>query len=452
MKRHATSLDRYRHKRHFRRTPEPSPERRARWRPDAPHFVVHEHAATQLHYDLRLEINGVLVSWAVPKGPSYMPSEKRLAVRTEDHPLAYGDFQGTIPEGEYGGGEVLLWDRGTFEVEPPATAEEGLESGHLTVTLHGQKLEGKWHLVRMRVQRGKENWLLFKARDGQERGKAMLTHPERVLFPADGFTKKDVFDYYRAVADVLVPVLADRPIEVQQWPEGIGRPGFFRQKVAHTPDWVRLLEVKHQTRTIPHINVDRPETLLWLANQSALTLHMWSSRLPRLSEPDWVVFDLDPGTGTFDELITVALALRERLEELGLSSAPKTSGKRGLHVLVPLARGHTYVDVRRFALRILQEVGEAHPELATTERSIRKRHGRIYLDAMQNARGKTVVAPYSLRALDGAPVSTPLGWSEVTRRLRPAHFNLKTMPSRLERVGDLFAPALGVRQSLPRLH
>lgn len=281
-------------------------------------------------------------------------------------------------------------------------------------------------------------------------GHAHLTHGERVLFPRRGLTKADVFAYYGEVAPLLVPVLTDRPIAVQQWPGGVHAPGFFRQQLSGTPDWVPTLRVRHKEKTLHHVNVKHPDVLLWLANQSALTLHMWLSHAPRLGQPDWVVFDFDPGKGGWDSVITVACAMRRKLEALGMESVPKTSGKRGLHILVPLAPGHTYARARHFADTLAAELADELSDIATVERTLSKRRGRLYIDAGQNARGKTVVAPYSLRGLEGAPFSAPLKWSEVTRRLEPSRFNLGTLRQRLDKVGDLFAPALKGAQHLPK--
>ncbi|MFB1479325.1 DNA ligase D [Corallococcus sp. RDP092CA] len=853
-------LRRYRTKRDFQRTPEPSPDAVAP-KSEAPRFVIHKHDATRLHYDLRLEIGGVLVSWAIPKGPSHDPSVKRLAVQTEDHPRSYADFEGHIPDDQYGGGDSLLWESGTFEVIPPGDAEAQLKRGHLEVVLHGAKLQGRWHLIRTRPRGGKAQWLLFKAKDayarpgydvtverpesvksgqvethgprkpgvprapkpatpgragprarlaravrepakatrppvspeellervwppmlarlavsdevhdethtyevkydgfravcalthgklafqsrrgndltsrfgrlaaalrelpvkdvvmdgevvaldakgrsrfqllqhteqgaeqrfmvfdllwqdgedlrelpyekrrarletllaqvplpiqlsekldlplsralqearrkgwegliakrkdspytgtrsgdwlklkvvaGQEvvilgylpiknaraksevgalrvgvRGKdgfhdvgkvgtgytakdrrelrwlldatrakkpaamdaptntdtvwvkpkyvaqvnftewtkdgrlrhpvfqglrsdkvprevvrehpapvegaarrgsrrapvhasaraatrsaapqtprgrssrapeVALTHGDRVLFPESGLTKADVFAYYEQVAPLLLPVLADRPLAHQQWPAGIQAPGFFRHELSGIPPWMPTLRVRHEDKTLRHVNVKSTSALLWLANQSALTLHMWLSHAPRLAQPDFVVFDLDPGKGGWKDLVKVATLLHARLDELGLKAFPKTSGKRGLHVLVPLAPGHTYARTQAFADARARELAEELGDIATTARSIRERGGRLYLDAGQNARGKTVVAPYSLRAVEGAPFSAPLDWSEVTGRLDPRRFRLKTLRRRLDAVGDLFAPVLRVKPVLP---
>ncbi|QSQ28368.1 DNA ligase D [Pyxidicoccus parkwayensis] len=280
-------------------------------------------------------------------------------------------------------------------------------------------------------------------------GHAKLTHGDRVLFPSNGLTKADVFAYYREVAPLLVPVLEDRPISVQQWPAGIGAPGFFRHELSGMPSWLPTLRVRHEEKTLRHVNVKDEEALLWLANQSALTLHMWLSHAPRLAQPDMLVLDLDPGRGGWADVVTIAMSLREKLEAHGLRGYPKTSGKRGLHVVVPLAPGHTYARAQAFADRLVAELEEDHGDIATTERSIGKRGGRLYLDAGQNARGKTVVAPYSLRAVELAPFSAPVKWSEVTKRLDPSRFNLKTLRKRLDSVGDLFAEDMKDKQTLP---
>ncbi|MBN8229239.1 DNA ligase D [Corallococcus macrosporus] len=855
-------LRRYKTKRDFHLTPEPSPDAVAP-KAGAPVFVIHKHDATRLHYDLRLEIGGVLVSWAIPKGPSHDPAVKRLAVQTEDHPRSYADFEGHIPDDQYGGGDSLLWESGTFEVVPPGDAAAQLKRGHLEVVLHGAKLKGRWHLIRTRPRGGKAQWLFFKAKDayasadydvtverpesvksgqvetrgprkpgvlrnkrpaapvraapraripktvrkpskaarppsspekllervwppmlarlavsdevhdethayevkydgfravcavtngkiafqsrrgndlsgrfarlaaslrqlpahdvvvdgeivaldekgrsrfqllqhteegteqrfvvfdllwldgedlrelpyeqrrarleklmasvelplqlsdkldlnlsrallearrkgwegiiakrkdspytgtrsgdwlklkvvaGQEvvilgylpiknerakseigalrvgvRGKdgfhdvgkvgtgytsadrrelrwlldatrvkkpsavdapantdtvwvkpkyvaqvnftewtkdgrlrhpvfqglrsdkvpkevvrehpapiegaarrgsrrapvqasartattkapaakktpraksgrspeVALTHGDRVLFPDSGLTKADVFAYYEQVAPLLLPVLADRPLAHQQWPAGIQAPGFFRHELSGIPAWLPTLRVRHEDKTLRHVNVKDTSALLWLANQSALTLHMWLSHAPRLAQPDFVVFDLDPGEGGWKDVVRVATLLHARLDELGLKSFPKTSGKRGLHVLVPLAPGHTYARTQAFADARARELEEELGDIATTERSIRERCGRLYIDAGQNARGKTVVAPYSLRAVEGAPFSAPVEWSEVNGRLDPHRFRLETLKKRLDAVGDLFAPVLRVKQVLP---
>lgn len=805
----------YEEKRRFDVTPEPPPDRGPS-REEGRSFMIHKHHARRLHYDLRLEIEGALASWAVPKGPSLDPADKRLAVETEDHPLAYGDFEGRIPDGQYGAGDSLIWDRGTFDTVPPGQAAAQRAKGHLHLRFEGEKLRGDWHLVRTRRQGGKQQWILFKAKDehadpdrdlleerpesvvsgrvltrgpetraalrtirppprtlleghlppmlaqleratgarlrqqgwfetkydgfralaavshgrvallsrngldleprfphiaaalgelvvgdavldgevaildergvsrferiqwgrndeawffafdllrldgedlrprplrerrdllvsllsnaepplalsevfhvqGREaldlaeargwegvvrkdpssrwvRGRSSawrkwkihadqefvvvgftrtstggdaigslllavwadggfeyvgkvgtgfsakersglfhllmeraverppvrspprmrgatwvepelvvqvrfaewtadgmlrqpalvgfrtdkrpeevvrevpaeqeppaadgttegkdameprlskkelrlfdevrLTHPERILYPRDGITKADVLGYYREVAQPLLAALRDRPLAFQHWNEGIDAPGWFHQNIGNeAAPWMTLVDAPSQSgrRTIRRLLVDSPLALGWLAQNSVLTVHMWSSRIHHLEEPDWVVFDLDPADGEgVEQAIDVAHAVRVLLDELSLPSLAKTSGKRGLHVLVPLLPGHTHRQAVDFALWVARAVEEVLPQV-TLERSKDKRAGRLYLDCFQNGFGKTIVAPYSLRGEDGAPVSAPLRWDEVRAGLDPKAFNLHTMGDRLEEVGDLFA-------------
>jgi len=890
-------LETYRQKRDFEVTPEPGPDAVAPAPAGKLRFMVHKHDATRLHYDLRLEVDGVLASWACPKGPSYDPAQKRLAVETEDHPLAYGDFEGRIPDGEYGAGDSIIWDRGTYDTEPPGQMQAQRRKGHLHLVMNGQKLKGGWHLVRTRPQGGKAQWLLFKAKDGTERpdfdvvverpesvasgrrvtrgperqnrlrgihpdphtlltrvwppmlavlskgtpapasgyvyevkydgyralaavsggkvevrsrndldfgtrfpwvlpalsqivvGEAVLdgelvavdargvsrfqalgdagaehrymvfdllwldgedlrnrpleerrellesvmantraplelaqrvrgeeeqalgeakargwegllaklrgsvytgtrsadwlklkvlgkeelviagwtpisngaaeigallvaarrgtgfvyagkvgtgfdramrrrlltllrkdqvpraavegaprmrdahwvtprhvaelqftewtadgklrhpsfqglredkgpadigqdtpagsaspgrsggratrksgrksatralsparartggaktsarprgaskstkkketsadpgepevggagtgffgttpaegfgtwhsnrdhedsgggtpvmpsaaagpppadvplTHPEKVLFPASHIRKADVRAYDDAVAPALIAALRGRPLSMQQWPQGIGRAGIFRQGATTAPPWIPRVTVQHVDHPLEHIVVDRPETVSWLANQSALTLHMTSSRADTVDSPDWVAFDFDPADG-WEQIVPLALALKGLLDELKLVSVPKTSGKRGLHVFVPIEPGHTHAQALAFADAVASAIAARFPNLATTERSLSRRRGRLYLDTLQNGRLKTMVAPYSIRAVEGAPVSTPLEWDEVDGRLDPAKFDIRTVPGRLRSRGDLFAPALEGGQRLP---
>jgi bifunctional non-homologous end joining protein LigD len=812
-------LPEYEAKRDFAVTPEPAPGAVASHA--EPTFVVHKHDATRLHYDVRLEIDGALASWSVPKGPSYDPAVKRLAIETEDHPLEYGSFEGRIPDGEYGAGDSLIWDKGTCDSVPPGQLSEQRKKGHILVEFHGEKLRGQWHLVRTR-KGPKAQWLMFKAKDGKENpsydvvaerpesvvsgrvvtrgpervgtlrapraapekileayfppmlatlvseappgdwisevkydgyralsacsnrrvamwsrnkldlagrfpgvaralaqitvgdavidgevavldGKGVprfeliqqgskdallfafdllrldgedmrarplherrdllrslisnappevriseevpgpidealeqmrrrgmeglilkarnsqyenrrsrewlklkaqatqelaivgwtpgkgaqagslgalllavadgrggyefagkvgtgfssklraellkqlkpdevdeppargaprmrdahwvkprlvaqvrftewtsdgklrhpafqglradkapeecvrevvsstkttatattktktkketgkgtgkgtqtvtLTNPDRLLYPKDGITKQDVADYYDAVSGPLLRAIEGRPLALVHWNRGIDKPRWFHQNTgADAEPWMTVVDTPTKTKSgaARHLVADRPETLRWLAQHSALELHIWHSRMESLTQPDWVLFDLDPAEGRgIDQAVEVAQILHGMFERLGLPSAVKTSGKRGLHVLVPLAKGHTYDDSQSFALQVGETLAKQVKEI-TLERSKSKRDGRLYFDCMQNGYGKTVIAPYSLRGADGAPVSAPLKWAEVEPGLDPSKLNLRTMPGRLKKVGDLFEPALTQGVRLPR--
>jgi len=282
-----------------------------------------------------------------------------------------------------------------------------------------------------------------------------LTHPERVLYPKDKITKQDVADYYAAVAEAMIATLRDRPLALEHWNQGIGAPSWFHQNVGkEAPPWVTTIETSTRVasrKTVRHLVVDKPETLQWLAQMSVLTIHMWSSRGASLNEADWLVFDLDPAKGKgIEQAIEAAMVMRRLLENLKVPSVPKTSGKRGIHVFVPLAEGYSHEQAADWACAIAGAVSNEVPFM-TVERAIASRRGRLYLDCIQNGYGKTMVAPYSLRAIDGAPVSAPLKWSEITKKLDPLKFNLRTMPERLAKLGDLFARVFEDRTELPEL-
>ncbi|MDP9190582.1 MAG: DNA ligase D [Acidobacteriota bacterium] len=282
-----------------------------------------------------------------------------------------------------------------------------------------------------------------------------FTNLDRVLYPRDRFTKADIVAYYEAVAEPMLHALDDRPLTLEHWNHGIDKPSWFHQNLGkEAPGWLSAIDTPTRTTksgTVRHMLADSVDSLRWLAQMSVLTTHMWSSRAHELEQPDWILFDLDPAKGKgIEQAIEAAIVMRRLLETLELPSVPKTSGKRGIHVFVPLAPGSTHEQVADFACSISEAVAAKVPFL-TVERSLSKRRGRLYLDCMQNGYGKTVVAPYSPRAIDGAPVSAPLQWSEITKKLDPKKFNIRTMPDRLAKIGDLFAAVFENQAKLPKL-
>ncbi|MBV9925205.1 MAG: non-homologous end-joining DNA ligase [Acidobacteria bacterium] len=514
-------LETYRKMRDFRRTPEP---KGAVSKTSGRRFVVQEHHASKLHFDFRLEVGGVLKSWSVPRGPSLDPSEKRLAVETEDHPVEYLKFEGLIPEGEYGAGEHMRWDGGTYEVIGEGTAAEQLEAGRLDFALKGEKLKGAFTLVKMKRREGE--WLLFKRTDefaeegwelrlrkpengvetikgkakgrGQKAkgeieggghtrkfdtaakgGKAVavssalrrkalegdvsvkvgrevvpLTNLGRVYWPDEGYTKGDLVRYYYEIADYILPYLKDRPLIMKRYPGGIKGPFFHQHDVDEAPSFVRTVPLEVEDgggHEVDYIVGDNLATLLYMANLGAVERHPWHSRVGDLEHPDWFVFDLDPGEGVaFETICDVAVTTRDVLARVGLDSYPKTSGSRGIHVYVPVEPVYEYGQIAKLAEQLATVVAREQSKVATVERSKRKRGaGMIYVDHMQNARGKSVVAPYSVRPKPGATVSAPLEWKEVERKkLQTADFHIKNMLGRVGREGDLFEPVLKQRQSL----
>ena len=825
------SLKKYAEKRHFDRTPEPATDGKPHGH--ASHsqlqFCVQRHHASHLHYDFRLEVGGALKSWAVPKGPTLDPDQKRLAMMVEDHPLEYGKFEGVIPKGNYGGGSVMLWDRGTYELLGDASAEEQLARGDFKFRLAGEKLTGEFAIVRMKRGKGNE-WLLIKKRDaaarpgwdpedhaasvlsrrtqeeiargldadpgpasvgastkskraakvptkpladmpkiitpmlaelgkgeppasgdwvyeikwdgvraicfiesgklrmlsrngnvmdkqypelsilphqvharqaiidgeiaaldaqgrpsfellqrrinvaeasaiarlarshpvvfyafdllyldgrdlrdvplierkkllkeilkpndvvrysehfttnarellaavkqqglegiigkrpqsryesrrssdwvkwkvvdsqdfaicgyteGERHGlgalvlgkrapggkltwagnvgtgfdakmvktlfaklaplvtkespleparglprKVIWTKPElicevrfanwteegrlrapvflglredldppparehaallaadlkeatltidkhrlkftnldKLFYPKDGYRKRDLLNYYDAVAPLLLPHLKDRPLSLKRYPNGIEKPFFFQKQVAESfPEWLPTTIAESIEYAI---GGDRA-ALLFLVNLGCIDHNPWMSRVGSLEHPDYVLIDLDPYECGYDKIVEAALWVRGRLDRIELVSYPKTTGGDGMHIFVPLAPRYTYAQVRAFA-EALSALGAAErPDLFTTPRAVSRREkGKVYFDWQQIAEGKTISAPYVLRAYPGAPVATPLAWGEVTPRLRPEQFHLGNAVARFDRVGDLFE---GVLQNPQRL-
>jgi bifunctional non-homologous end joining protein LigD len=513
------SLETYWQKRDFRRTPEP---RGRVAKKNLRRFVVQEHHASHLHFDFRLEIGGVLKSWSVRKGPSLDPSERRLAVATEDHPVEYLKFEGRIPAGEYGAGQHMKWDAGTYTLVEGDDPLAEYERGRMKFELKGEKLRGAFNLIRMGSREGQ--WLLIKSRDefaeagyelelrvadddaakrwrneavgkrakksaGQKvvkkfkarartdeevvpasrlfkraeltgdvaakvgRDVVPLTSLERVYFPQAKLTKGDLIRYYYEVAKHILPYLKDRPLIMKRYPNGIKGPFFHQHDVEQAPDFVRTiqLEVEAGEHTVDYVVGDNLPTLLYMANLGAIERHPWHSRTRNLDRPDWFVFDLDPGEGVkFTTICEVAVTTRKILASLDLESYPKTSGSRGIHVYVPIKAAYDYEQIADFAARVAELIANEHPDAATVERSLKKRgKGTIYVDHMQNARGKSVVAPYSVRPREGAPVSAPLTWREVeAKRITPQDFTITNVLARVRDKGDLFRDVLKNKQTL----
>src|ERR1044071_891332 len=834
------SLEEYRRKRVFSRTPEPSPQNvqtrhvlGAPKPPDKPareegnRFFIQRHSARRLHYDLRLEMDGVLKSWALPNGPTLDPAIKRLAVHVEDHPLDYGSFEGTIPSGNYGAGSVTLWDRGTYEWLGPKTPEQMWESGDLKLRFHGHKIVGEFALVRTNRAKGKD-WLLIKKKDfavregwdpetdtrsvlqgpaeissiegavkaempeslepmlatlgnsvpsgsewlyevkwdgyralcfveggkvrmvsrrgtkldkqfaavaqalaqsvkadaaiidgevvalddngnpsfqrlqnltgfgtkpavkgaapflnffafdllylnGYDLRKAALidrrqllmsillpseivrysehfigkgaelldavrakglegiiakqaqsryeskrsgswikikvttqqdfvvcgyilgerepfgalvlgyykdkklvyagnvgsgftqqslksvfekikplitkkpvlndvpkeigevtwakpelvcvvkftswtnddrlrapvflgmrtevapeevvretgllkeseaaepetpqkrsheallpagkaevaldvdghrlkfTNLNKVFYPADGYTKRDVINFYAAVADLLVPHLQGRPLSLKRYPNGINQDYFFQKDASGFPDWLHREELKDEDDAESKIRAicDDRASLLYLANLGCIDQNPYMCRLDTLEHPDFILIDLDPYHCGYDRIVEAAQLVHEKLRVIGLEGYPKTTGGNGMHIYVPVEPIYVSAQTRQFAEILARWVAAERPDLFTTPRMVSAREkGKVYFDYLQNASGKTISAPYVLRAYPGAPVATPLKWDEFVPGLKPQQFHIANVLRRFDRVGDLFAGVLNKSQEL----
>ncbi|SDE50069.1 bifunctional non-homologous end joining protein LigD [Pseudonocardia oroxyli] len=620
-------LDEYRRKRDRSRTPEPVPAEDPQVTGAGDRFVIQEHHARALHWDLRLERDGVLVSWAVPKGLPVDTETLRLAVRTEDHPLEYLEFSGEIPRGEYGGGTMSIWDTGRYETEKWSERE-------VAFRLHGDRAAGRYVLIKSERDR-RDGWLLKRTEpnparpgatplprdtapmrgvsgaaptgdgwrlqvrfggrrvlveldggrvrvladgdeitvrsladfgpsvgattmlldaelttagelwigdllflDGRDTcalpftdryalleelplagphrrlapvypadpavleavraqgldvvakradspyvpaaesadwveagaraaaaptrgvGRAGLTNPRKVLYPLTGTTKADVLAHYRAVAPVMLPHLADRPVTMVRWPDGVEKPSFFEKDVSrHAPPWIRTERVgtpggRSESADFPLIESE--EGLAWAANLAALELHVpqWTVG-PRggRQAPDLLVFDLDPGEGTtVVECCRVAESIFDVLAEDSLVAYPRTSGGKGLQLYLPVTVTRAEQTIE-FAKALAERLAEESPRTVTSVMAKQRRRGKVFVDWSQNNTAKTTIASYSLRGRARPTVATPVTWEEVRacRRASELVFTADALPARLDEHGDLLEPLLFTeRQRLPR--
>ena len=280
-----------------------------------------------------------------------------------------------------------------------------------------------------------------------------LTHPERVLWPADGLTKADLYDYFGTIAPVMLPHVRDRPVSLQRFRGSVEEGGFFQKDLPRgAPDWIRTVEVPKKGGTVRHILANDRPTLLWLAQQGCVTPHVFPRRADKLDKPDRLVIDLDPSTDDFDGVRRAALACGEALRDTGLEPFAMVTGSRGIHVVAPLKRTRDVGDVLAWSRAFASELAGAHDDELTTEFHKDKRDDRIYVDVARNGAAQTVVPPYAPRPRPGAPVATPLRWEELDDRgLRPDAWTMRTVLERLEDLGgDPWAGIGDAARPLPR--
>jgi bifunctional non-homologous end joining protein LigD len=494
------TLEEYGKKRDFRKTLEPPGDLGGPGSDTL--FVIQKHDARQLHYDLRLESDGVLKSWAVPKGPSMNPRDKRLAVPTEDHPLSYADFEGVIPKGEYGAGTVEVWDRGVFVNLKPKGETNSItankEEGLIEVWIEGEKLKGGFALVR--TKEGKdETWLLVKMRDSEAgrdgnpvedlpdsvltgrtldeiaagKGylpedppnvrvsingrKLALTNLNKVLYPEARFSKADVLNYYMGIAPYIMPHLESRLLTMKRYPDGVEGDFFYEKSCpGYKPDWLAVTEAG-SSKKVAYCTIEDQAGLVWIANLASLELHVMLSRSDDVSKPTMVVFDLDPGEGMdILDCSEAAGNLRTVLAGLGLKCFAKTSGGKGLHVLVPLNTPASFQETKDFAHAVALMMQERHPDaiVSNMRKALRKR--KIFVDWSQNDRHKTTVCAYSLRAQPRPTVSAPVTWEELDSAVGKKdksllYFEAADVLERVRKEGDLFKPVVVTEQGLPEL-
>ena len=283
-----------------------------------------------------------------------------------------------------------------------------------------------------------------------------VSNLDKLFWPEQGLTKGDLLEFYRDIAPTLLPYLNDRPFIMRLWPDGISGKNFYRWRLpAHAPEWLERFVYQLQTaqRTAEMPIVDDPAELIWVVNQGVIEMHPWVATRQHPEQPSWMFFDLDPVASVpFERVLEVAGWIGEMLDALGLLGLPKTSGGDGVHIFVPLAPGYSFEEVRAWLSSFIEQLEHHHPGAVTSDKRLAAREGKVLIDYSQNAMGKSIVAPYSVRAKPGAPVSTPLRWDEVREgKLRSGDFTIRTVRDRLEQVDDIFRAICNHAQPLPKL-
>ncbi|UCD25269.1 MAG: DNA ligase D, partial [Gemmatimonadota bacterium] len=279
-----------------------------------------------------------------------------------------------------------------------------------------------------------------------------FTNLDKVFWPEERYTKGDLIDYYRSVSQWLLPYLENRPVVMTRYPDGIDGKSFFQKDAPKfAPDWIRRLRLwsEGSERELDYFVADDLESLLYIINLGTIPLHVWSSHVNALETPDWCILDLDPKEAPFTDVVKIARAMRDLCDEIELPSFVKTSGSSGLHVLIPLGHQCTYEQSRTLGQLLARVIVAELPEIATVTRIPSKREGKVYIDYVQNGHGRLLVSPFCARPLPGAPVSTPLKWSEVTARLDIRKHTIKSVPKRMRRLKqDPMRDVLSLRPDL----
>lgn len=274
-----------------------------------------------------------------------------------------------------------------------------------------------------------------------------LTNQDKIYFPKDKITKGDIVNYYREIAPVMLPYLKNRPQSMNRFPGGISGPSFYQKDVdtAKSPGWLRTEQVFSESTNeyIDYLICNDEATLVYMANLGCIEINPWNSTILKPENPDWAVIDLDPEAIPFGEVVKTALEVKKLMDELETDCYCKTSGASGLHIFIPLKAKYDYDVVKTFAELIAQTVHSRIPSITSILRSPQKRQKKVYLDFLQNRRGQTLAAPYSVRPKPGATVATPLEWKEVNSKLDPTAFTIKTIFKRLDKKGDLWKPVIG---------
>ena len=446
-----SSLSKYNQKRNFNKTKEPMGKRSKKAK--KLRFCIQHHIARKDHYDLRLEWNGVLISWAIPKGPSYNDKDKRLAIMVEDHPIDYRNFEGTIPKGEYGGGTVMLWDKGYWE--PIKGYKPNFKEGPIKFILKGSRLKGIWTLVKLKDD---NNWLLIKDEDEYhlydninefntsiKTGRTMdeiatnikrieITNPNKIVYKNPKVTKMDIVNYYKAVSKRMLPLIENRLISTIRYPNGSKGSSFFKKHFENLHKFLGLKRIKskkeHQN---DYYYIKDINGLISEVQMNSYEFHVWGCLASDLSHADMLVFDLDPDESlSLKRLREGVKDLKSILDEYELLSFLKTSGGKGYHVVVPLNAKVTWKNARLIAKNIAELMEARWPDKYTSNMKKSKRKGKIFIDWVRNTKGATSVAPYSLRIRKKLTVSMPISWNELDK-IKPDEITIEEAIKRLKR-------------------
>lgn len=435
------NLKKYNEIRDFKKTKEPVGKkiRKKDFR-----FCVQHHIATHDHYDFRLEYDGVLISFAVPKGPSYNPKDKRLAIKVENHPVSYINFEGVIEKGQYGAGVVMLFDIGKYkEIEK---FKDTLNKGYLKFELFGSRLKGKWTLVRFKDN----NWLLIKDNDNVKlyddinefntsiksnkkiedlKDNIKITHPDKVIYKSTKTTKKDIFNYYQKVKNRMLPFIKNRLLTTVRCPNGI-ESKFFKKHFDDNPNLEKVRRKNKEGSFENYYYIKDEKGLLSEVQMNSIEFHVGVSEISK--NPDIMVFDLDPDENlSIEKLRKGVKDLKEILDSLNLKSYLKTSGGKGYHIYVPIKKKITFNKFEKIAYEIANTLKTKYEDKYTINMQKKIRKNKIFIDYFRNKKGSTIVAPYSIRARNLPYVSMPIKWSELDK-IKPNDITIDIAIKRLK--------------------
>lgn len=448
-----SNLKEYNQKRNFQKTNEPYGNKKSK-KSKKLKYIIQHHMARREHYDLRLEYNGVLISFAVPKGPSFNPKDKRLAVKVEDHPLSYSNFEGTIPKGQYGGGTVMLWDKGTWEPH----YKPDLKKGPIKFSINGERIKGDFSLVKFKD----DNWLLIKEKDefvsnekitkyktSIKTNRTMaeisnnevkenledieITHPDKIIIPKGKITKEEIISYYKLVAKRMLPFLENRLISTIRCPNGINNEIFYMKHLNTDSKNIGKKLVKDKdNQNKDYYYIKNAMGLIEEVQMNSYEFHIWGSKQNSTNKPDLLVFDFDPDEKlSLKKLREGVKDLKKVLDKLKLKAYLKTSGGKGYHVFVPL-KTTSWNKTEKIASDISELMVNNNPSKYTTNMRKEKREGKIFIDYFRNKKGATSVSPYSIRLKNNAPISCPISWKELDL-IKPQSITIKNVQQRLKK-------------------